>query len=103
MTNRSRRPSASAQNQQAGSRSRLAPEREPKNPVRTGAAFPFKSAIAIGVILILAGAAILWGKPALTIVSGLFKSSSGGGSAEGYLDAAVEAKIPDRVGQAPST
>ena len=73
-----------AQNQHPASRSRLAPEREPKKPVRTGAAFPFKSAIAIGVVLILAGAAILWGKSALTTVSGLFKPSHHGGrSAEG--------------------
>jgi hypothetical protein len=89
------------QNQQAGSRSRLAQEREPKNPVRT--AFPFKSAIAIGVILILAGAAILWGKPALTIVSGLFKPSTT--VVEAPKDNSTplsKPKIPDRVGQAPS-
>ena len=42
---------------------------------RTGAVFPFKSAIAVGIVLILVGAGILWGKSAVTAVSGLFKSS----------------------------
>ena len=58
-------------------RSRLSQDRdrEPKKARRAGAVFPFKSAIAIGIVLILVGAGILWGKPALTIVSGLFKSS----------------------------
>ena len=37
--------------------------------------FPFKSAIAVGVVLILVGAGILWGKSVVTAVSGLFKSS----------------------------
>src|SRR5262249_20619410 len=48
---------------------------EPK-PARSGAVFPFKSAIAVGIVLILVGAGILWGKSAVTTVSGLFKSSS---------------------------
>ena len=34
-----------------------------------------KSAIAVGIVLILVGAGILWGKSAVTAVSGLFKSS----------------------------
>ena len=105
MTNRSRRPSATpGKTSKLRSRSRLAPEREPKNPVRTGAAFPFKSAIAIGVVLILAGAAILWGKSALTIVSGLFKPSTT--VVEAPKDNSTplsKPKIPDRVGQPPST
>ena len=51
-------------------------DREPKQPrTRTGAVFPFKSAIAVGIVLILVGAGILWGKSAVTAVSGLFKSS----------------------------
>ena len=37
--------------------------------------FPFKSAIAVGIVLILVGAGILWGKSVVTTVSGLFKSS----------------------------
>ncbi|HEY0912723.1 MAG TPA: hypothetical protein VGD75_21080 [Bradyrhizobium sp.] len=88
----------------ASSRPRIAQDREPKKRQRTGSAFPFKSAIAVGIVLILVGAAILWGKQAVTIASGLFKPST----------AVVEApkdntappskpKIPDRVGQPSST
>ena len=66
-------------------------EREPKR-ARGGAVFPFKSAIAVGIVLILVGAGILWGKSVVNAVSGLFKSVSRGGSAEGQLDAAVEAE-----------
>jgi hypothetical protein len=79
-------------------------EREPKRP-RAAAAFPFKSAIAVGVVLILVGAGILWGKSVVNTVTGLFKSSP---------TAVVEApkdqtaptsrpKIPDRVGQPSSS
>ena len=49
-------------------------EREPTKRARTGAVFPFKSAIAVGIVLILVGAGILWGKSAVTTVTGLFKS-----------------------------
>src|SRR6266403_177746 len=48
---------------------------EPKKRARTGTVFPFKSAIAIGIVLILVGAAILWGKSVMTTVSGLLKPS----------------------------
>ena len=86
-------------------RPRLGQERgrEPK-PARTGAVFPFKSAIAIGIVLILAGAAILWGKSLVTSVSGLFKSSSS--QVEAPKDAGApltKPKIADRVGQPPSS
>ncbi len=77
-------------------RSRLSQDRdrEPKKRARTGAVFPFKSAIAVGIVLILVGAGILWGKSAVTAVSGLFKSSPGGGSAEGSDRAAVAPEDP---------
>src|SRR6266851_3468702 len=42
-------------------RPQLERDREPKKR-RAGALFPFKSAIAVGIVLILVGAAILWGK-----------------------------------------
>jgi hypothetical protein len=75
-------------------------EREPaKKPPRAGAVFPFKSAIAVGIVLILVGAGILWGKTAVTAVSGLFKSAS---VVEAPKDPAApqsRPKIPDRVGQ----
>src|SRR6202521_664019 len=47
-------------------RSRIAADREPKKRARSGTVFPFKSAIAIGVVLILVGAAILWGRSVAT-------------------------------------
>jgi hypothetical protein len=86
-------------------RPRLARERgrEPKK-VRSGTVFPFKSAIAVGVVLILVGAALLWGKSAVTTVSGLFKSSPT--VVEAPKDAGApltKPKIPDRVGQPSSS
>ena len=77
-------------------------DREPPKK-RAGAAFPFKSAIAVGIVLILVGAGILWGKSVVTAVSGLFKSSS---VVEAPKDAAApqsRPKIPDRVGQPSSS
>jgi hypothetical protein len=77
-------------------------EREPKRP-RTAAAFPFKSAIAVGVVLILVGAGILWGKSLVNTVSGLFKSQPAVVEAPKDQTApTTRPKIPDRVGQ-PST
>jgi hypothetical protein len=79
-------------------------EREPKKARRVGAVFPFKSAIAIGLVLILVGAGILWGKQAVTMVSGLFKSSP---AVEAPKDTTAapqsKPKIPDRVGQPSSS
>jgi hypothetical protein len=78
--------------------------REPKKAGRSGTVFPFKSAIAVGIVLILVGAAILWGKSVVTTVSGLFKSSPT--VVEGPKDAGApltKPKIPDRVGQPSST
>jgi hypothetical protein len=86
-------------------RSRLSQDRdrEPKKRARAGAVFPFKSAIAVGIVLILVGAGILWGKSAVTAVSGLFKSSP---VVEAQRDPAApqaRPKIPDRVGQPSSS
>ncbi len=79
-------------------------DREPNEAARrTGAVFPFKSAIAVGIVLILVGAGILWGKSAVTAVSGLFKSSP---VVEAQKDPAApqsRPKIPDRVGQPSSS
>ena len=89
----------------ARERSRLSQDRdrEPKKRARAGAVFPFKSAIAVGIVLILVGAGILWGKSAVTAVSGLFKSSP---VVEAQKDPAApqaRPKIPDRVGQPSSS
>jgi hypothetical protein len=83
-------------------RPRIAPGRgdEPKR----GAIFPFKSAIAVGIVLILVGAAILWGKSVVGTVSGLFKSSPT--VVEAPKDPNVpgtKPKIADRVGQPSSS
>ena len=81
-------------------RPRVAAEREAKKRVRTGSAFPFKSAIAVGIVLILVGAGILWGKQLVQIVNGFLKPS-----ATQVTDTPTPAqpqskpKIPDRVGQ----
>ena len=74
-----------------------------RSPRRPCAVFPFKSAIAVGIVLILVGAGILWGKAVVTSVSGLFKSSP---TAEAPKDPAApqsQPKIPDRVGQPSSS
>ena len=83
-------------------RPRIAPDRgrEPKR----GTVFPFKSAIAVGIVLILVGAAILWGKTVVSTVSGLFKTSQTVVEApKDSTTPGVKPKIPDRVGQPSST
>jgi hypothetical protein len=84
-------------------RPRVAADREPKKRARSGAVFPFKSAIAVGVVLILVGAAILWGKSVVTSVSGLFKPSPTVVEAPKDASPLAKPKIPDRVGQPSST
>jgi hypothetical protein len=93
-----------AQQQPPVSRPRPAQNREPNRRVRTGTVFPFKSAIAIGIVLILVGAAILWGKSLVTTVSGMFKPSTT--VVEAPKDNSTplsKPKIPDRVGQPSSS
>jgi hypothetical protein len=92
------------QQQQPAPRPRLSQDREPKRRVRTGTVFPFKSAIAIGIVLILVGASILWGKSVVTTVSGMFKPSTT--VVEAPKDNSTplsKPKIPDRVGQPSSS
>jgi hypothetical protein len=85
-------------------RSRLSQDRDrPPKRVSGGTAFPFKSAIAVGVVLILVGAAILWGKSVVTTVSGLFKPSATVVEAPKDTSPLSKPKIPDRVGQPSST
>jgi hypothetical protein len=86
------------------SRPRIAADREPNKRARAGAMFPFRSAIAVGIVLILVGAGILWGKTAVTLVTGMFKSAP---SVEAPKDTAAtpqsKPKIADRVGQPSSS
>ena len=100
MTNPSRRPSATRRSSRARA---AALDREPKKRLRSGTVFPFKSAIAVGIVLILVGAGILWGKSAISTVSGLFKSSTTVVEAPKDNSAPLsKPKIPDRVGQPSS-
>jgi hypothetical protein len=78
-------------------------DREPKKRARAGQVFPFKSAIAIGVVLILVGAAILWGRSVVSGVSGLFKSSPAVEAPKDNNAPLSKPKIPDRVGQPSSS
>jgi hypothetical protein len=86
----------------AAPRSRLSGDATVQRKRRTGSMFPFKSAIAVGIVLILVGAGILWGKPLLATVSGLFNKSSQVVEAPKDTAPASKPKITDRVGQ-PST
>src|SRR3981189_2717950 len=95
----------SPQMPQPPTRSRVGPvgDREPTKRASTGAVFPFKSAIAVGVVLILVGAGILWGKSVVNTVTGLFKSQPSVWEAPKDPSApATKPKIPDRVGQPSS-
>ena len=67
--------------------------------------FPFKSAIAVGIVLILVGAAILMGRQVVTTVSGLFKPSAQvvDNTAKDASTPLAKPKIPDRVGQPSSS
>jgi hypothetical protein len=90
--------------QQPAPRPRLGADREPKKRARTGTVFPFKSAIAVGVALILVGAVILLRKPIADTVTGLFKSSPTVVEApKDNSTPQTKPKIPDRVGQPSST
>jgi hypothetical protein len=85
-------------------RPRVGSEREPSKRARSATVFPFKSAIAVGIVLILVGAGILWGKSLVQTVSGLFKTSTQVVEAPKDTTApTAKPKIPDRVGQPSST
>jgi len=80
------------------------PRADREQAKRARGMFPFKTAIAIGIVLILVGAGILWGKTAMTMVAGLFKSAP---AVETPKDTAAtpltKPKIADRVGQPSSS
>jgi hypothetical protein len=96
-------PSAQPPQPPPRSRPSLDRDREVKKRARGGTVFPFKSAIAVGVVLILVGAAILWGKAAVTTLSGLFKPSTVVEAPKDSSAPQSRPKIPDRVGQPSST
>jgi hypothetical protein len=80
-------------------------EREARQKrARSGTVFPFKSAIAVGIVLILVGAAILWGRSVVSTVSGLFsKSQTVVEQPKDNSTPLAKPKIPDRVGQPSPT
>lgn len=87
--------------QPPSSRPRIAPNRDVKKRTRTGSIFPFKSAIAIGIVLILVGAGLLWGKSLVQTATNLLKPSPTQ-VVEAPKDTSQpqsKPKIPDRVGQ----
>jgi hypothetical protein len=91
---------------QPGSRPR-APDKDRKKRAarapRVGGGFPFKSAIAIGIVLILAGAAILWGPSVVSFVRNMLKPSATVEAPKDSTTPAPRPKIADRVGQPSSS
>src|SRR5947209_1622235 len=85
------------------SRPRAPNKGEPKKRERIGVVFPFRSAIATGVVLVLVGAAILWGKSVVTSISGLLKPSPATVEAPKDNSPLSKPKISDRVGQPSSS
>lgn len=72
--------------------------------VKTGGGFPFKAAIILGLVLILAGAGILWGQKGLAYVRGLLgKQAAVTTQAPKNTSTAPPPKIADRVGQPGSS
>jgi len=89
--------------QQPAPRPRPSQDREAKKLRPNRHRVSVQSAIAIGIVLILVGAAILWGKSAVTTISGLLKPSQTVVEAPKDASPLSKPKIPDRVGQPSST
>jgi hypothetical protein len=71
----------------------------------SGGMFPFKSAIAVGLVLILAGAGIVWGPKAVATLRGLFGKTAPTQTVQAPKDTTTpgqKPKITDRVGQPSS-
>jgi hypothetical protein len=68
------------------------------SPRRTGRPFPLKSAITIGLIMVLVGAAILWGPRAYSSLRAMLRTTPPVVEAA-PKDSGPRAKIADRVGQ----
>jgi hypothetical protein len=90
-----------ARYQQAG-RPRPAPEKDGKRGI-IGAGFPFRSAIAVGIALIVVGGGILWGPKLVSGMRGMFASSAPPVEAPKDASLAPRPKIADRVGQPSSS
>jgi hypothetical protein len=78
-------------------------KKAPRAPRIGSGGFPFKSAIAVGIVLILAGAAILWGPSAVSFVRNMLKPSATVEAPKDSTTPAPRPKIADRVGQPSSS
>jgi hypothetical protein len=87
---------------QPGPRPRAPDNDRKKKAPRVRGGFPFKSAIAIGIVLILTGAAILWGPAVVSFVRGMLKPSATVEAPKDSTTPAPRPKIADRVGQPSS-
>ncbi|MBB5047114.1 hypothetical protein HNR60_001866 [Rhodopseudomonas rhenobacensis] len=85
---------------QSSVRPRPEPKQKPKRVV--GAAFPVKSALAIGVVLVLIGAAFLWGPSAWSSLRAMLTSQPAVVEAPKDVAPTSRPKIADRVGQPSS-
>jgi hypothetical protein len=92
-----------ARYQQPAARPRPAPDKDKVRDAVGAGGFPLKSAIAIGFVLILAGAAILWGPKLVSGVRSLLTSSAPQAEAPRDNSLAPPPKIADRVGQPSSS
>ncbi|HEV7877047.1 hypothetical protein [Bradyrhizobium sp.] len=89
---------------QPAPRPRPAADKNKKAPrAPRGGSFPFKSAIAVGIVLILAGAAILWGPALVSMVRQMLKPSAVVEAPKDTTTPAPKPKIADRVGQPSSS
>jgi hypothetical protein len=86
-------------------RQRQAADKDKKaRPVRAGGGFPLKSAIALGIVLILIGVGIVWGPKLVTSVRGMLTATSAPPvEAPKDTTAPPRPKIADRVGQPSSS
>jgi hypothetical protein len=92
-----------ARYQQPAPRPRPTPDKDDVRRAVGAGGFPLKSAIAIGLALILAGAAILWGPKLVSGVRGLLTSSAPQAEVPKDGSQAPPPKIADRVGQPSSS
>jgi len=74
-----------------------------RRPRQAGGGFPFKAAVILGLLLILAGAGILWGQKGVAYVRGLFNKPAATAQFPKDNTAAPPPKITDRVGQPGAT
>lgn len=78
-------------------------QREPKKKSSGGSRFPFKTAIALGIVLILVGAGLLWGRQLVMMANIMLKSQPVVEAPKDIAAPLTKPKIADRVGQSPAS